>query len=1236
MGRIFGVFLVSLMSAFLSTSAIAQKTFFEITPAPEVAQLAGKRVIIPEKFKAFTLEKSGLKNFLLSLPVEAGVANRKQAPVISLPMPDGSMARFNVWNSPVMDPALAAKYPEIQTFAGQGIDDPYATVRFDYNPYFGFSAEILSIKGNVFIDPYSKGSDIDHYQSYYARDYKKNVFWSCTIPQNPVPSGITDVANRLLAGPCRGTELYTYRLALACTGEYAVAVCSPAAPTVAATLAAMTITINRINSVYEKELAVRLVLIANTDLLINLDAAADGYTNNSGSTMLGENQNKTDIIIGTGNYDIGHVFSTGGGGIAGVGVVCNATNKARGVTGLPNPTGDAFDIDFVAHEMGHQFGASHSYNGTDGLCGSQRNASTAYEPGSGTTIMAYAGTCNSDDLQPGSDPYFHAVSFDEISTFLQAGGGSCKVVINTGNTLPVINVLPNNNANIPIGTPFTLSGSATDANGDAVTYSWEEWDLGSAGGWNTGANTATAPIFKSRIPKITGERTFPDISLIVANNNLALQDELGNVMNGNKGEQLPLVARTMKFRLTVRDNRAGGGGVVSSGSGCQSAAAFQVNVIDGTGPFTVSYPNVTGLSLAGASLQTITWNVAGTATAPISCANVKISLSTDGGFTYPTIISASTPNDGTENLVIPNIASTTARIKIEAVGNIFFDISNNNFTITPAPSGFEFTIPAAQDIPCSVPVFASVTLGSTSTGGFNTPINLSATGVPAGTTVSFSPDPLTPGNSTTVTLNGTNNLSFGSYTITVTGIAGATTRTRDITFNVLPGTGPSITGQPQPQTVCVGTNASFNVTATGALSYQWQLSTNNGANFSNISGATAATLNVNAVTVSQNNYQYRVIVTGQCNTTASNAALLTVQTAPAITTPPQSISRCIGSDAAFSVVAAGTNITYQWQVSTDGGANFNPIGGAITNSYTATGVTIAMNNYRYRVVVSGTCTPAATSTAAILTVVSPVTVTTQPDNITICETGNVSFTAAGSGIGVLYQWQVSTDGGANYTNINGATAATLNVNAVTAAMNSNRYRALLSNATCTNPVATNGAILTVNARPTVALSATPLTELYPGQTTTINAAIVPSAAGFTISWFRNDVQVPNITGTSYSLDVTGVGNYKVRIINTTTGCNNESAVLAITSKVSERLFVFPSPNNGQFTVSYYNSAGANTKQSISVFDSKGQMVYNAQRNITSQYTLHPIDLRGKARGVYIVVIGDANGKKLKQEKVVIY
>lgn len=1231
MRKMFKVVFAILIATTLSVSLFAQKSFFTEVTETQGLKRSANRVIVPQKYKTLAIDKTNLAVFLKTLPSEA---NRGQAPVMELPMPDGKMAKFHVWESSVMEPALAAKYPEIKTYSGQGIDDPYATARFDYNPYFGFSAQILSVNGNVYIDPYAKGN-ISYNISYYIKDYSKTGFFVCGTDTDPVLPG-NDMAKEQ-AGPCRGTELYTFRLALACTGEYATRVCLPAAPTVAATLAAMTTSVNRVVGVYEKEIAVRLVLVANTDQLIYLDGTTDPYTNNDGTTMLTQNQSNVDLVIGSANYDIGHVFSTAGGGIAGLGVICGPS-KARGVTGQSNPTGDGFDIDFVAHEMGHQFGASHTFNSVSGNCGGNRSSSSAYEVGSGTTIMGYAGICGSDDIQPHSDAFFHTRSYDQISTFLQGTAVLCAQVTNTGNTLPQITVMSNNNVTIPVSTPFTLSATASDANSDALTYCWEEWDLGTQGAWNSGANSTTAPLFKSRPPKTTGSRTFPDISLIRDNNQLDLQDELGNVMGGNKGETLPMVARTMKFRLTVRDNRAGGGGVVTGGDGCQAAfiGIFQVNV-DGTTPFTVTAPN-TPVTYPGGTSQTVTWDVAATNAAPFNVSNVKISLSTDGGLTYPTVLLASTPNDGSQAVMLPaNPATiTTCRIKVEAdpSQNVFFDISNTNFTITAAAVGFSFNNPAPATAACPPPSSMSITLGTAAIGAFSNPITLSATSLlPTGTTVTFGTNPVTPGNSSTVTLNNTGTLASGSYIVTISGTAtGAATQTRDLTFTVNAGTGPAISAHPQPQTVCAGNDATFSVTSAAGISYQWQVNT--GSGFTNISGATLASYTANGVTAAQNGHQYRVLVNGQCGQTTSGTALLTVQTAPAISAQPQNATVCLGSNATFNATASGTGITYQWQINT--GSGFTDIASATSASYTQTSTTLAMNNYQYRVVITGTCLPVLNSNAATLTVISPVTVTAQPQNFTICETGTATFTVAGSGTGVLYQWQVSTDGGNNYTNINGETGATLTLNGVTASMNNNRYRAQLRNATCTTPVSTVGGILTVNARPTVTLSAAPFTELLPGQTTTITAAIVPSAAGFNITWYRNDVELPGITGTAYVADVTGIGTYKVKIVNQTTGCNNESAVLAITATQSERLFVFPSPNDGQFKVAYYNSAGSGTQQTITVYDAHGAQVYLAKMPVTGQYTLHNINLTGKATGVYIVVVGDATGKKLAQEKVVIH
>jgi hypothetical protein len=466
---------------------------------------------------------------------------------------------------------------------------------------------------------------------------------------------------------CVGTHLRTYRLAVACTGEYAVAATGSTTPTVAQTLAKIVTSINRVDGVYETEVAVRMVLVPTQTLVTFTNASTDPFTgNNNANTLINESQTVITNTIGSANFDIGHTFSTGGGGLAGLGVVCITSQKARGITGSPSPVGDPYDIDYVAHEIGHQFSGNHTFNATSGSCGGgNRNASTAVEPGSGITIMAYAGICGTNDIAPNSIAYFHAISYDEIVNFTHlSSGNSCAVTTTSGNNPPVVTGSPA--YAIPVSTPFSLTGSATDPNGDPLTYSWEETTVGTAGNWNANVR----PYFRSYTPTTTATRFFPLQNLALSGN-----------FTGVKGEYMPTTAQNLSFRLTARDNKMGGGGVCYSNT--------SINVVAG-GAFSVTLPNASGITWTSGNTETVTWDVGLTNTSPVFCDSVRILISLNGGTTY-SILTNSTPNDGVETVVSPTVSSpnTTCRIRVEAKGNIFYDISNNNFTITESQVGIK-------------------------------------------------------------------------------------------------------------------------------------------------------------------------------------------------------------------------------------------------------------------------------------------------------------------------------------------------------------------------------------------------------------------------------------------------------------------------------------------------------------------------------------------------------------------
>ncbi|HEY7162293.1 MAG TPA: zinc-dependent metalloprotease family protein, partial [Acidobacteriota bacterium] len=591
-----------------------------------IPQSSGERRIIPDKYGTFRLNASSLQREFAKAQGE-----------ILLPYPDGSYKRFQIQNSPVMEPALAAQFPDFQTFNGKGIDEPAATAKLDWTSH-GFHAMVFSPNGTLMIDPY-RTKDVLHYISYYKKDLHPTKKFECLVhdfyphAELYTPSGGSPVTLR------------TYRLAVGATGEYT----QFHGGTVNDGLAAITTSLNRIDGIYEREFAVHMNLVANETNVIFTNPATDPYSDGNGGAMLGENQNTMDSIIGNANYDIAHVFgAAGGGGIAGLGVVCGSGSKAWGVSSLSPPEGDTFDVDYVSHEMGHQYSGNHSFNGTTGSCNGNRNGSTAWEVGSGSTIMCYAGICGAEDLQPHSDDYFHTGNFSEMFTFVSSGGGSfCAQLTPAGHSTPTSDA--GANYTIPQSTPFVLTGSGSDPDGDSLTYNWEEFDLGAASPPN--GDNGNRPIFRSFDAVAVPQRTFPQLS-----------DLLNNTQTF--GEWLPTTNRTMQFKLSVRDNHPGAGG--------QGIDTMQVTVSAGSGPFLVTQPN-TAVTWNTGTQQQVTWDVAGTSGAPVNSANVDILLSTDGGNTFPTVLASNTPNDGTEMITVPSTPTTTARVKVAAVGNIFFD-----------------------------------------------------------------------------------------------------------------------------------------------------------------------------------------------------------------------------------------------------------------------------------------------------------------------------------------------------------------------------------------------------------------------------------------------------------------------------------------------------------------------------------------------------------------------------------
>ena len=887
--------------------------------------------------RVVTANRSALAGALARAPMEF---TNESPTEITLPLPDGTNQRFQLEESPVMDATLASNFPHFKTYRLFGIDDPSASGRIGLIDGT-FHGTLHTANGTVWIDRISTENS---YRTYYKHDFAEarrttTSEFSCGVHYNPASSDSPVSEFRTLARTDGARR--NYRLAVATTGEYTAF----HGGTVNGGMAAITTTINRVNQIYNRDLNVHMTLVANNNLLIYTNSGTDPYTNNNGFTMLGQNQTAVDNVIGNANYDIGHVFSTGGGGVAGIRSVCSASRKAQGVTGLGRPTGDPFDIDYVAHEIGHQFGGNHTFNGTTGSCaGGNRNAGTAFEPGSGNTIMAYAGICGSENITNNSIATFHAGSIAEMTTFISAGGSCFTTPVPSSNGAPTVNA--GSDYTIPRNTPFVLSGSATDPNGDTLTYQWDQLNAGSSSNSTThGTDLGNNALFRSFLPTSSPARTLPQPS----------------TLNGNttdKAETLPSTARNLDFRLTARDQK---GGVDSDD--------MRVTVNTASGPFRVSQPN-TSVTLNTSQQQVIEWDVACTDNAAVGCSTVDILLSTDGGNTYPNTLIAATPNDGTEPVTITAGPTSSARVRVQCASNIFFDISDSNFslasnsgTVLSATGGNHGVCNTGGNQPPTANAGPDQTVNSGST------VNLNGTGSsdPNGDPITFAWSETT-GNG--ITLNNAN-------TATPSFTAPATAATVTLQLTVADNNGaqnvdtvtitvngpPPANGTPNAdagpnQSVNTGATVNLNGAASSdpdgdPITFAWTETSSTGITLNNANSATPSFTAPNSATT----------VTLQLTVTDNKGAMDTDSVSVVVSQPSPVNNPPIANAGADQTVATGATVNL------NGGGSSDPDGDTITYAWsetTSSGVVLSNAN---------TVSPSFTAPASATTVTLQLVVT---------------------------------------------------------------------------------------------------------------------------------------------------------------------------------------------------------------------------------------------------------------------
>ena len=845
----FATLLTALFAVYGLMAQSSQGFWKEISTNVAFSNSATKAYLPVAQGRTFSLDFASMQNYLGNAPKENSEAAMNNPLLVDIPMPDGEMITFGIYEISIMAPELAAEHPEIKTYAGQSKKDPEVSVRITTGP-LGFHSTVFR-RGTADVVESVAVGNTEHYLSFNVDDAIDAGPVVCgnhdiTEPEEIIPiSTDAEVDVAVAAKAMVPVELRTYRAAVATTAEYS----SLNGGTTSSVLNAVTSVMNQVNAIFEKDHAVRLELIANTsDVFFFPPAIDDPYENGDLPSMLQVNPIVLNNAFGVDAYDVGHVFgrALGAGtvGLASLASTCNDEFKGRGGSNVLGPN----FYQTVAHEYGHQFNATHTFN----LCDNENeNPGTGYEPGGGSTIMAYAGACGSNSVQQDPDDYFHINSMERIKSFLMSSlsGGSCGTAITTGNNTPEVDIPIDGGFAIPVSTPFELTGVATDTEGDDMVYNWEQYDLGPASPLGSPSPTGTPPLFRSVPPTDDPTRVFPRIQSIVNNTSQIT-------------EVLPTTTRDLTFRFIARDCNSEAGGYA------YQEIAFTSNA--NAGPFLVTSPNAGTESWVVGEYLEVTWDVANTDGPQVDCQFVDIYLSRDGGLTYPITLLANTKNDGSAFVVVPDEVTNLARVKVKGRDNIFFDISNENFSIEEATAP-DFTVssytPECGEV--CVPSTFEVTLETAAILGFSEMITFSATNLPAGATVSFSANPVAPGTSTVATFDFSDAALDDEVEVTIVAEAmGVDNEERIVQLNVVSSDFSALVlNEPAGSAISTLPDYDWNDLPNG-LSYNIEVSTDPGFNtiIDSATGLTETTYQSSITLEEGTVYYWRVAVGNECGT----------------------------------------------------------------------------------------------------------------------------------------------------------------------------------------------------------------------------------------------------------------------------------------------------------------------------------------------------------------------------------